>query len=412
MKRKVVITGYGMITPLAHNADETWEKVIKGENGVDNLVNLRNIDKLPVRFGAQIKNYDPEKYFNKKDLKQYDLFTQYALIAAREAVNKSKIFESNIDKSKVGVILGTGIGGIQTTLNEFENYLKEGEKAVSLYLIPKMISNIAAGIISMEYGLMGVSYAISSACASAGHALGEALRKIQYGELDACITGGSEAPFTDIAIIGFSHLRALSKENDNPKGACKPFDKNRNGFVMGEGAGIVILEEYEHAKKRGAIIYGEFAGFGASSDAYHITASHPEGLGAAICMENAIKDSEIRKEDIGYINAHGTSTPIGDISETKAIKKVFGDYAYNINISSTKSMLGHSLGATGAIEFILTLLAVYHGIIPPTINYREKDPECDLNYTPNVAVERKLKAAISNSFGFGGQNSTCLIKMI
>lgn len=412
MKKRVVITGIGMMTPLGNDVKSTWENLKNGKSGIDYFTKVPDVDQLPVKFGGEIKGFEPEKYFNRRELKQYDIFTQYALVASDEAIKMSGIKDANFDSKRVGVILSTGIGGIHSLLGNYKNFLTKGPRDISIYLIPKMISNIAAGIICMRNGFHGVSYSIVSACASSAHGVGEAFRKIQYGELDVAIAGGSEAPLVDIAIIGFNNLRAISKRNDDPSTASRPFDKTRDGFIMAEGVGIVVLEEYEHAKKRGADILGEMIGYGASSDAYHLTASHPDGLGAATCMENAIKDAGITPEKIKYVNAHGTSTPVGDISETKAIKKVFKDHAKNLFVSSTKSMIGHTLGAAGAVEFISTLLTVKEDVITPTINYSEPDPECDLNYVPNNSIEEKVEYALSNSFGFGGQNASCIVKKI
>lgn len=409
MKRRVVVTGLGLIDCLGSTIEEQWNNLINGVSGVDTL-DIKDIEKSDVKIGAKIKNFNPASFLSPKDIRQYDLYTQYALWSTEKALQDSKILESQIDRNRFGIIFSSGIGGLLSLLEAHEGYLKDGQKYINLYTIPKMISNIAAGIIAMKYDLHGVSYSVVSACASSAHAIGEAFRKIQWGELDYAIAGGSEASLIPFALAAFSNMKAVSKNNDDPKGASKPFDADRDGFVMGEGSGTIILEEYEFAKARGAKIYAEVVGYGASSDGYHLTAPHPEGLGAIHCMNLSLKDAQISPDKVDYINAHGTATPIGDIAETKAIKSCFGDHAKNLAISSNKSMIGHLLGAAGAVELINTILTVYHDIIPPTINLNKPDPECDLFYVPNKAIEKKVNYALSNSFGFGGQNASIIVK--
>ncbi len=409
MRRRVVVTGLGILNCLGATIEEQWKRLVNGESGIE-LLDIKDIDKSDVKIGGKVKGFNPSEFFQPRDLRQYDLYTQYALYTTHKAIEDSKIFNSNIDRNRFGIIFSSGIGGLLSLLDAHEGYLKEGQKYINLYTIPKMISNIAAGIIAMKYDLHGVSYSIVSACASSAHAIGEAFRKIQYGELDYAIAGGSEASLIPFALAAFSNMKAVSKNNDDPKGASKPFDANRDGFVMGEGSGTLILEEYEFAKARGAKIYAEIIGYGASSDGYHLTAPHPEGLGAIQCMNLSLQDAEITPDKIDYINAHGTATPVGDIAETKAIKNCFKDHAKNLAISSNKSMIGHLLGAAGAAELINTILTVYYDIIPPTINLNNPDPECDLFYVPNKAIERKVNYALSNSFGFGGQNASIVVK--
>lgn len=409
MKKRVVVTGLGLINCLGNTVEEQWDNLVKGFSGVE-LLDIPDIDKTDVKIGGKIKNFNPASFLSPRDIRQYDLYTQYALYTTEQAIKDSKILEGDIDRNRFGIIFSSGIGGLLSLLEAHEGYIKEGQKYISLYTIPKMISNIAAGIIAMKYDLHGVSYSVVSACASSAHAIGEAFRKIQWGELDYAIAGGAEASLIPFALAAFSNMKAVSKNNEDPKGASKPFDSNRDGFVMGEGSGTLILEEYEKAKARGAKIYAEIIGYGASSDGYHLTAPHPEGLGAIQCMNLCMKDAEISPEKLDYINAHGTATPVGDIAETKAIKNCFGNHAKNLAISSNKSMIGHLLGAAGAVELINTILTIYNDVIPPTINLNNPDPECDLFYVPNKAVERKVNYALSNSFGFGGQNASIIVK--
>lgn len=409
MLRRVVVTGLGLINCLGSTIEEQWKNLIDGKSGVE-VLNIPDIDKSDVKIGGKIKDFNPASFLSPRDIRQYDLYTQYALWSTEKAIADSGILNSEIDRNRFGIIFSSGIGGLLSLLEAHEGYIKEGQKYINLYTIPKMIANIAAGIIAMKYDLHGVSYSIVSACASSAHAIGEAFRKIQWGELDYAIAGGSEASLIPFALAAFSNMKAVSKNNEDPKGASKPFDIKRDGFVMGEGSGTIVLEEYEKAKARGAKIYAEIIGYGASSDGYHLTAPHPEGLGAVQCMKSCINDAKISPDKIDYINAHGTATPVGDIAETKAIKSCFGEHAKKIAISSNKSMIGHLLGAAGAVELINTILTVYNDIIPPTINLNDPDPECDLFYVPNKAIERKVNYALSNSFGFGGQNASIIVK--
>jgi 3-oxoacyl-[acyl-carrier-protein] synthase II len=410
--KRVVVTGLGALTPIGNTVDEFWNSIINGVSGA-NLITRFDASKFKCKFACEVKNFDPTNYIDKKEVKRLDLYAQFALAAAEEAVKDSGLNLDIINKDKAGVIWASGIGGLETFLNEVKAFaLGDGTPRFSPFFVPKMICDIAAGHISMRYGFRGPNYATVSACASSTHALIDAFMHIRLGKANVFITGGSEAGINEAGFGGFTALQALSTNNDNYKTASRPFDKNRDGFVMGEGGAALILEEYEHAKARGAKIYAELIGGGMSADAYHLTAPHPEGLGAILVMKNAMEDAEIKPEDIDYINVHGTSTPLGDIAETKAIKAVFGDHAYKLNISSTKSMTGHLLGAAGAIESIASILAIRDGIIPPTINHETEDPEIDnkLNLTLNKAQKRDIKIAMSNTFGFGGHNSSVIFK--
>jgi 3-oxoacyl-[acyl-carrier-protein] synthase II len=408
-KKRVVITGFGAINALAKNAEDTWQKLVNGENGID-LITKIDTAELTSKIAAEIKNYDPLEYFEPKRIKKLDLYTQYALIAGKEAMESSDILEYDYDPSRFGVILGAGIGGILTFEEEAFKMFKSGPRRISPFFIPKMISNIAAAQLSIDYGLKGINYTTVSACASANHAMGAALRAIQYGDADMIVTGGSEAAVTPLSVGGFCAMKALSTRNDEPHKACRPFDKERDGFIMGEGAALLIFEELEHAKKRNAKIYAEVAGFGASSDAFHITAPEENGEGTVLAITSALKDAGVQPEEIDFVSAHGTSTPLNDKTETAAIKRVFGDHAYKLKINSTKSMLGHTLGAAAGAEAISCLMSIRTGVIHPTINYENPDPDCDLDYVPNKAIDHPVKIAISNSLGFGGHNSVLVIK--
>lgn len=410
--RRVVVTGLGALTPLGNNVNEYWESLEKGVSGAAPINNF-DASKFKTRFACELKNYDPKEHFDRKELRKIDPFTQYALIAVKEAIEHSGAEIENMDSNRAGVIWGSGIGGLQTFYEEVKNFAEgDGTPRFNPFFIPKMIIDIAAGHISMKFGLQGVNYATVSACASSGNAIAEAYNYIQHDKADLIVTGGSEAVINPVAIGGFNSMKALSERNDEYQTASRPFDQTRDGFVMGEGSGAFILEELESAKKRGATIYAEIVGSGMSADAYHITAPDPDGVGARAVMENALKDAGIDKEKIGYINVHGTSTPLGDKSELKAIKEVFGDQAYNLNISSTKSMHGHLLGAAGSIEAIASLLPLRKGVIPPTINHQHNDPEIDdkLNLTFNEAQEKKIDYIMSNAFGFGGHNVSLILK--
>jgi len=410
--KRVVVTGLGALTPIGNNIQEYWTNLINGVSGAAPITQF-DASKFKTQFACELKNYDPNNYFEKKDHRKLDLFAQYALIAADEAVLDSGIDLEKINLDRVGVIWGAGIGGLKTFQDECINFAQgDGTPRFNPFFIPKMIADIAPGHISMKYNFRGPNFTTVSACASSTNAIIDAYNYIRLGMADAFITGGSEAAVNEAGIGGFNALHALSTRNDDPKTASRPFDLGREGFVLGEGSGALILEEYEHAIARGAKIYAEVIGSGMSADAHHITAPHPEGLGALNVMKNALADAELTIADIDYINVHGTSTPLGDIAETKAIRQVFGENAYNLNISSTKSMTGHLLGAAGAIEAIASILAVKNDIIPPTINHFNDDPEFDprLNFTFNKAQKRTVNAALSNTFGFGGHNASAIFK--
>lgn len=411
--KRVVVTGIGTINPLGHNLKETWENAINGVSGCD-LITHFDASKFKTQFACEVKNYDANNYFDRKEARKMDLFAQFAVIAAKEAIENSNIVD-NVDKDDVGVIWGSGIGGLTTLYDEVMGYAEGGQiPRFNPFFVPKMIGDMAAGLISMRYGFRGPNFGTVSACASSTNALIEAFNYVRFGKAIAVVTGGSEATIDQPGIGGFNSMQALSTNNAEYKTASRPFCKTRDGFVMGEGGASIILEEYEHAVKRGATIYAEMVGGGASADAYHITATHPEGEGAMLCMQRALRDAQMKPEDIDYINVHGTSTPVGDIPELKAIGKVFGEHAYNLNISSTKSMTGHMLGAAGAMEATFCIMALRDGIIPPTINHREWDPQIDekLNLTLHKAQKREIKAALSNTFGFGGHNASVIFKKI
>ena len=414
--KRVVVTGIGAITPLGKNAKETWENA---KNGVSGAAEITHFDtsKFKTHFACEVKNYNAQDYFDRKEARKMDLYEQYAIIAADEAIKDCGWDLEKIDKNEIGVIFGVGIGGIRTFEEESVNYAKTGETLgprYSPFFIPKMISDIAAGQISINYGFHGPNFATTSACASSTNALASAFNLIRLGKANAIVTGGAEAAIWPTGVGGFNAMHALSTRNDDPEHASRPFSASRDGFIMVEGAGVLILEELEHALKRGAHIYAEVAGAGMSADAHHITASHPEGLGAKLVMTRALQDAEMKPEDIDYINVHGTSTPVGDRSEALAIKDVFGEHAYKLNISSTKSMTGHLLGAAGAVEALFSVKAVEEDIVPPTINHEEgdDDPEIDynLNFTFNKAQKRTVRAALSNTFGFGGHNACVIVK--
>ena len=410
MKRRVVVTGMGAITPVGNDVAATWRAITAGVSGGGPITKF-DASTFPVRFACEVKGFDPLMYLERKEAKRADLFAQYAIAASVQAMTDAGLEDtSKIDPDRIGVIIGSGIGGLKTFEEQHDVYRERGQSKISAFFIPMFISDIAAGLVSMRYNAKGPNYATISACATSAHAIGDAFRTIQYGDADIMITGGSEMTVTPMAIGGFANMKALSERNDSPETASRPFDATRDGFVMGEGGGIVILEDLHHAIDRGAPIYAEIVGYGATGDAYHLTAPAPEGEGAQRAMRRAMKDAGLSTRDVDYINAHGTSTPANDLNETKAIKAVFGDYANTVAVSSTKSMTGHMLGAAGAVEFIIGALAVRDCIIPPTINYQHPDPELDLNYTPNTAVNRQVKAVLSNSFGFGGHNVTLAIK--
>jgi 3-oxoacyl-[acyl-carrier-protein] synthase II len=407
--RRVVVTGIGAITPVGKTVPEFWDGLTSGRNGVRTIENFDTTD-FPTKFGAQIPSYDEKDYFDRKQSRRMDKVCQYALIAAEEAIKDSAIDLDAVDKNQVGVIAGTGIGGMITFYEQSVEFYKHGPRGVSPFFIPKLIPDMVPGQISIRWGFKGPNFAAVSACASGSHNIGIAYDSIRHGQCDLAVSGGSEAPVSKIGLAGFDAMRAMSTRNDAPENASRPFDKDRDGFVLGEGAGMLILEEYEHAKERDARIYGEIIGYGFSADAHHITAPDPEGEGVILALNRALKSAGLDPEDIDHVNMHGTSTPLGDIAETNSLKKVFGEHAYNINFNSTKSMTGHTLGAAGAIESLATLLAIYHGVIPPTINFENPDPKCDLNYTFNQSETRDVTYALNNAFGFGGHNTSVVFK--
>jgi 3-oxoacyl-[acyl-carrier-protein] synthase II len=410
--KRVVVTGLGALTPLGNSVSAYWEGLLNGVSGADSIT-LFEASKFKTQFACELKGFNPEDYFDRKEARKLDRFSQLAVVAASQAVEHAKLNDETINKDRVGVIWGSGIGGMTTFMEEVRNfYLGDGTPRFNPFFIPKLILDIASGHISMKYGFRGPNFATVSACASSTNAIIDAYNYIRLGKADAIICGGSEAVINEAGVGGFNAMKALSERNDAPKTASRPFDVDRDGFVMGEGAGAIILEEYEHAIKRGVPIIAEIAGGGASADAHHLTAPHPEGLGAYNVMKNALEDADMRPEDIDYINVHGTSTPLGDISEVTAIQKVFGEHAYKLNISSTKSMTGHLLGAAGAIEAIASILSVVNNAIPPTINHFTDDPAFDtkLNFTFNKAQHKEVRAALSNTFGFGGHNASVIFK--
>lgn len=412
--KRVVVTGLGALTPLGNDLDTYWSNLIKGVSGAGPITRF-DPELFKTRFACEVKDYDPLNYFDRKEVRKMDLFTQYAMVAASQAVEHSGLDLENLNKRRAGVIWGSGIGGIRTFQDEVESFAGgNGTPRFNPFFIPKMIADISAGLISIKYGLNGPNFVTVSACASATNAMIDAMTYIKMGKVDVMVTGGSEAAVTEAGVGGFNAMKALSESNDHPETASRPFDKDRNGFVLGEGAGAIILEEYEHAKARGAKIYAELLGGGMSADAHHITAPHPEGLGAQSVMENALEDAGIAPTDVDYINVHGTSTPLGDISEAMAIERVFGEHAYSLNISSTKSMTGHLLGAAGAIEAIASVMALQNQIVPPTINHFTDDERFDprLNFTFNKAQERAINVALSNTFGFGGHNTSVVFRKI
>jgi len=410
MKRRVVVTGLGAISPVGNDVATTWRSLVEGKSGAAPITKF-DAAKFPVRFAAEVKNFDALEFMDRKEAKRADHYTQYAVAAAVQAMADAGFNEGNgYDRDQTGVILGSGIGGLKSFEEQHDVYRERGPSKISPFFIPMFIADIAAGIVSMRFNARGPNYATVSACATSAHAIGDAYRAIQYGDAEVMITGGAEATVTPMAIGGFANMKALSERNDSPETASRPFDATRDGFVMGEGSAVIILEELEHAVRRGARIYAEVAGYGATGDAYHLTAPAPDGEGAQRAMKRAMADAGLTPADIQYINAHGTSTPANDFNETRAIKAVFGDRAKSLNVSSTKSATGHMLGAAGSLEFIVSALVVRDGVIPPTINYQTPDPELDLNFTPNTAVKRDVRAALSNSFGFGGHNVTLAVR--
>lgn len=410
--KRVVVTGIGAITPIGNTAAEYWNGLVNGVSGAD-FITLFDASKFKTRFACEVKGFDPVAYLDRKEARKVDRFTQLAIVSSDEAIKDAGITKDNVDPDRTGVIFSSGIGGLVTFQEEVIAYAKgDGTPRFNPFFIPKMILDIAAGHISMRHGFRGPNFAVVSACASSTHAIIEACHYIQLGKADIIVAGGSEAVISDSGVAGFNAMKALSERNDDPKTASRPFDKDRDGFVMGEGSGALVLEELEHALRRGAHIYCEIAGGGATADAHHITAPHPEGLGALNVMRASLRDAGMVPEDIDYINVHGTSTPLGDIAETKAILGVFGDHAYNLNISATKSMTGHLLGAAGVIECIACIYSVINDIVPPTINHLTPDPELDpnLNFTFGKPQSRPVRAALSNTFGFGGHNASVIVR--
>jgi 3-oxoacyl-[acyl-carrier-protein] synthase II len=410
VKRRVAVTGLGFVTPVGNDVASSWDALVAGRSGAGPITRFDHAQ-LPVHFACEVKGYEPGRYLEKKEIRRYDLFAQFAIGAAVQAVNDACLEKTGgIDPKRTGVIIGSGTGGIATFEENMRAYMEKGPGRVSPFFVPMFMSNVASALVSMRYGFQGPNYCTSSACATSGHSVGDAFRLIQHGEADVMVAGGSEAAITPLAVASFANMKALSERNDDPATASRPFDKDRDGFVMGDGAAIVILEEWERAKARGAKLYAEIVGYGMTADAYHITAPSPDGSGAQEAMRLAMKDGGIRLEEVGYVNAHGTSTPHGDAAETAAMKAVFGEQARKLVFGSTKSMTGHLLGAAGALEFAICALALHHGVIPPTINQFNADPACDLDSAPNHAVRRQVDVALSNSFGFGGHNVTLAVR--
>lgn len=409
--RRVVVTGVGVVSPLGTGNQVNWDALVNGRSGIGPITRF-DASELPVRIAGEVRDFNPEAFIDKKEIKKMDLFIQYSLAAAHFAMEDSGLVIDEGNAERVGVLVGAGLGGLPTIERYHSAMLEGGYRKISPFFIPMLIINLAPGHISIKYGAKGPNVSSVSACATGTHSIGDAYHMIKRGDADAMIAGGTESTVTPLGIGGFAVMKALSDRNDDPTSASRPFEKNRDGFVMGEGAGILVLEEYETAKKRGARIYAEVVGYGMSGDAYHLTAPAPGGEGAARCIKMALACAGINPEQVDYINAHGTSTPYNDLYETMAIKSVFGDHAYKLAVSSTKSMTGHLLGAAGGIEAVYSVMALEHGVLPPTINYHEPDPECDLDYVPNTAREQRITYAMSNNFGFGGTNASLLFKKI
>jgi len=408
MKRRVVVTGLGLVSPLGIGREANESALFEGKSGIGPITSFDAQD-FPVKFAGEVRGFDPERYIDHKEVKKMDRFIHYALTSSRFAVEDSGIEITEENAERVGVMIGVGLGGLPAIEKYHDIYKERGVRKISPFFIPMVISNLASGQVSILFGTKGPNTCVVTACATGTHAIGDAGRLIQYGDADVMIAGGTESTITPLAVGGFNAAKALSTRNDDPEGASRPFDKDRDGFVIGEGAGVVVLEELEHARKRGAKIYAELSGYALNSDAFHITATAPGGEGAARCMRLALANGGINPEEVDYVNAHGTST-MADATETQAIKTVFGDHAYKLAVSSTKSMTGHLLGAAGGVEAIYTLIAMERGVLPPTINYHTPDPECDLDYVPNEARDRKIRVALSNSFGFGGTNGVVIFK--
>ncbi|MBD01948.1 MAG: beta-ketoacyl-[acyl-carrier-protein] synthase II [Candidatus Marinimicrobia bacterium] len=408
-KRRVVITGLGALAPNGNSVPEYWDALISGTSGIDHITYF-DTENLSVKIAGELSNFNPEDYFDKKEIRKLDPFTIYHLISSAEAISNSGINEDNLDLNRVGVMIGSGVGGIQTLEEQHGTYKSRGQRRVSPFFVPRMIANIAAGNLAIKYGFKGPNQTVISACASGTDAIGLASRIIQYGDADVMITGGTEASITGLTISGFANIKALSTQNDTPKTASKPFDAMRDGFVLGEGSASIVLEELTHARKRNANILGELVGYGSTDDAFHITQPSAGGEGAIRAMKNAVLDANLSLNDVDYINAHGTSTPFNDKTESAAITSLFGEHAQKLKVSSTKSMIGHALGASGALEAVACILAINHNILPPTINYKDSDPECNLDYVPNNSQKSEVNIAMSNSFGFGGHNGVILLK--
>jgi 3-oxoacyl-[acyl-carrier-protein] synthase II len=409
LSRRVVVTGIGLVIPNGIGVKTAWKNICEGRSGIGPLTRF-DANGFETRIAGEVKGFNPELYIEKKEIKKMDLFIQYALAATQEAIEDAQLKITPENSEQIGVIVGTGLGGLPTLEKYHKILLEKGPGRITPFFIPMLIANLASGHIAIQFGAKGPNTCVVTACATGAHCIGDAFRAIVYGDAEAMIAGGTEANITPLTVGGFNAMKALSTRNEEPERACRPFEKNRDGFVIAEGAGILILEELGFALKRNAKIYGELVGYGYTGDAYHITAPPPDGDGAARCMRMAIKDAGLRPEEIDYINAHGTSTPLNDLTETLAIKAAFGEYAKKVPISATKSMTGHLLGAAGSTEAIFTILAIRDGIIPPTINYEEPDPECDLDYVPNVARQKSLNVAMSNAFGFGGTNAVLVFK--
>ena len=408
-KRRVVITGLGALAPNGNSVPEYWDALISGTSGIDHITYF-DTENLSVKIAGELSNFNPEDYFDKKEIRKLDPFTIYHLISSIEAISNSGINEDNLDLNRVGVMIGSGVGGIQTLEEQHGTYKSRGQRRVSPFFVPRMIANIAAGNLAIKYGFKGPNQTVISACASGTDAIGLASRIIQYGDADVMITGGTEASITGLTISGLANIKALSTQNDTPKTASKPFDAMRDGFVLGGGSASIVLEELTHARKRNANILGELVGYGSTDDAFHITQPSAGGEGAIRAMKNAVLDANLSLNDVDYINAHGTSTPFNDKTESAAITSLFGEHAQKLKVSSTKSMIGHALGASGALEAVACILAINHNILPPTINYKDSDPECNLDYVPNNSQKSEVNIAMSNSFGFGGHNGVILLK--
>ena len=409
MRRRVVVTGVGLVIPTGIGVETAWKNACEGRSGIGLLTRF-DTNGFETKIAAEVKNFNPELYIDKKEIKKMDLFIHYAIAAAKEALEDARLVITPENSEQIGVTVGTGLGGLPSIERYHKVLLERGPSRITPFFIPMLIANLASGQIAILFGPKGPNTCVVTACATGAHCIGDAFRTIVYGDAEAMIAGGTEANITPLTVGGFNAMKALSTRNDEPEKACRPFEKNRDGFVVAEGSGIVILEELQFALKRNAKIYAELIGYGYTGDAYHITAPPPDGDGAVRCMRMAIKDAGLKPEDVDHINAHGTSTPLNDLTETVAIKKVFGDYAKKIPISATKSMTGHLLGAAGSTEAIFTVLAIRDGIMPPTLNYEEPDPQCDLDYVPNVSRRKSLKIAMSNAFGFGGTNATLIFK--